>query len=158
MGGYHRDLGGTRHGFADLKAVLACASPPRSGDQIAGLAASDPERRMAARFLLAELPLTVFLDEAADAGALAALAPGLTPEMVAAVSKPMRNLDLIAAGLAPAAAARTAMWLIREAARLRISGIALKEDADGAVLAAGGAGLIHAAGDRAGPGREAPAG
>ncbi|WP_279358425.1 ethanolamine ammonia-lyase subunit EutB [Methylobacterium indicum] len=35
------------------------------------------------------------LSEAADAAALAALAPGLTPEMVAAVSKLMRNQDLI---------------------------------------------------------------
>lgn len=137
MGGYHQDLGGTRHGFDDLKTVLACASPPRSGDQLAGIAAADPERRMAARFLLADLPLATFLDEAlipyeddevtrlivdthdraafapvaslsvgafrdwllgegADAAALTALAPGLTPEMVAAVSKLMRNLDLIA--------------------------------------------------------------
>jgi ethanolamine ammonia-lyase large subunit len=36
------------------------------------------------------------LSDAADTEALAALAPGLTPEMVAAVSKLMRNQDLIA--------------------------------------------------------------
>ncbi len=37
------------------------------------------------------------LSDAADAGALAALAPGLTPEMVAAVSKLLRNQELIGA-------------------------------------------------------------
>ena len=64
LGSYHQDLGGTRHRFADLKAVLGCASPRRSGDQLAGVAAADQERRVAARFLLADLPLATFLDEA----------------------------------------------------------------------------------------------
>ncbi len=129
------DLAGTRHRFEDLKAVLACASPHRSGDVLAGVAADSAERRVAARWLLADLPLAAFLDEAvvpyeadevtrlildghddaafataahltvgglrdallaADAATAAALAAGLTPEMAAAVSKLMRNQDLVA--------------------------------------------------------------
>jgi len=117
---------------------LAKASPARSGDYLAGLGAGSYEERMAARLVLAALPLKTFLDEAlipyeadevtrlivdrhdaaafapvshltvgefrnwllldsTDSTALAALAPGLTPEMVAAVSKLMRNQDLILA-------------------------------------------------------------
>jgi ethanolamine ammonia-lyase large subunit len=120
-----------------LKAVMACASPRRSGDELAGIAAASDERRVAARLVLADLPLTAFLDEplipyerdevtrlivdshdadafapvrsmtvgqfrewllsyAADETALARVAPGLTPEMVAAASKLMRNQDLMA--------------------------------------------------------------
>jgi len=123
--------------FDDLRTVLACASPRRSGDELAGIAAQSEEQRIAARRVLADLPLTVFLTEAvipyetdevtrlimdrhdgtafapvasltvggfrdwllsyaANSAALARLAPGLTPEMVAAVSKLMRNQDLIA--------------------------------------------------------------
>ena len=130
-------LGRTRHVFADLTALLAAASPHRSGDALAGIAADSGERRVAARLVLADLPLAAFLaeavvpyeddavtrlildthdaaafapvasmtvgelrewllSEAADGPALAALAPGLTPEMAAAVSKLMRNQDLIA--------------------------------------------------------------
>ncbi|GAB3453918.1 ethanolamine ammonia-lyase subunit EutB [Insolitispirillum peregrinum] len=133
---YSARLGTERHTFADLKAVMACASPRRSGDELAGLAADSDERRVAARRVLADLPLRTFLDDLlipyeqdevtrlivdshnADAfapvaamtvgefrnwllsydatpAALCALAPGLTPEMVAAVSKLMRNQDLI---------------------------------------------------------------
>jgi len=136
MAGYVQVLGGERHVFADLKALLACASPLRSGDELAGVAADSNSRRVAARFALADLPLKTFLTDAVvpyesdevtrliqdthDAGAfagishltvgefrdwllsyetetatLATLAPGLTPEMVAAVSKLMRNHDLI---------------------------------------------------------------
>ncbi len=124
------------HRFEDLKTLLAKATPLRSGDQLAGLAADTAQERMAARMALADLPLATFLSEtvvpyetdevtrlivdshdaaafapvahltvgglrdwllgpAADSAALAALAPGLTPEMVAAVSKLMRNQDLI---------------------------------------------------------------
>jgi ethanolamine ammonia-lyase large subunit len=120
-----------------LKMVLACASARRSGDELAGLAASSDAQRVAARSVLADLHLNVFLSEAlipyeedeitrlifdqhdmaayktishltvgglrdwllsyeADTPTLARLAPGLTPEMVAAVSKLMRNQDLIA--------------------------------------------------------------
>ncbi|HEY4080003.1 MAG TPA: ethanolamine ammonia-lyase subunit EutB [Burkholderiaceae bacterium] len=123
--------------FPDLKQVMACASPARSGDYLAGLGAATAQQRMAARHVLADTPLKQFLTEAlipyeddnitrlivdghdaaafapvahltvgdfrnwllseqADTAALSALAPGLTPEMVAAVSKLMRNQDLIA--------------------------------------------------------------
>ena len=58
------DLGGERHSFDDLKAVLAAASPLRSGDELAGIAASSATRRVAARWVLADMPLTVFLNEA----------------------------------------------------------------------------------------------
>lgn len=136
MGSYSRILGTTVYGFNDLKDVMACASAHRSGDVLAGIAASSNERRLAARFLLADLPLTIFLEEmlidpatdevsrlilsshdevafhtiksltvgglrdwllsdAADSNALTAIASGLTPEMVAAVSKLMRNIDLL---------------------------------------------------------------
>ena len=130
-------LNGQRHVFADLKTLLARATPARSGDELAGLAAESQTERVAARWALAEVPLTAFLSaavipyeddevtrlildtheraafaavshltvggfrdwllsEAADGEALAALGPGLTPEMVAAVCKLMRNQDLIA--------------------------------------------------------------
>ena len=129
--------GGERHRFEDLRHLLAAATPRRSGDELAGIAAGSDAERVAARRVLAELPLKAFLSESvvpyeadevtrlildthdamafaavshmtvgdfrdwllsheADAAALAALAPGLTPEMVAAVSKLMRNQDLIA--------------------------------------------------------------
>ncbi len=122
--------------FADLKTLLAKASPARSGDYLAGLAATSHEERVAAQWALADLPLRHFLNEllipyesdeitrlivdshdlvafapvahltvggfrdwllsdAADTAALTALAPGLMPEMVAAVSKLMRVQDLI---------------------------------------------------------------
>lgn len=134
---YATTIGSVRHAFPDLKALLAAASPPRSGDSLAGVGARSMEERVAARYALAELPLDTFLKEAlipyesdevtrlildthdvgeyqrvsnltvgelrewllssaADTAKLAALAPGLTPEMVAAVSKLMRNQDLIA--------------------------------------------------------------
>lgn len=137
MSRFFATLGQTRHSFDSLSQVMACASPRRSGDELAGLAAQNDEQRVAARRVLADLPLAVFLDEplvsyesdevtrlicdshdaaafapvasftigefrdwllsyAADSAALARLAPGLTPEMVAAVSKLMRNQDLIA--------------------------------------------------------------
>jgi ethanolamine ammonia-lyase large subunit len=139
MGNYSTNFGGETYRFPDLKAVLACASPKRSGDELAGLAAQSDAQRVAARAVLADLPLREFLNEAlipyetdevtrlimdshdaaafapvshltvggfrdwllgyeADSAALAALAPGLTPEMVAATSKLMRNQDLIAVG------------------------------------------------------------
>ncbi len=137
MGAFVSSFGGETYRFPDLKTVLACASPRRSGDELAGLAAASDAQRVAARAVLADLPLKVFLAEAlipyetdevtrlivdrhdaaafapvshltvgglrdwllsyeADAAALAAVAPGLTPEMAAAVCKLMRNQDLIA--------------------------------------------------------------
>ena len=133
---YAATVGRTRHVFADLKEVMAKASPPRSGDELAGIAAGSAQERVAARTVLAGLPLDRFLaeplvpyedddvtrlimdghDDAAfapvkdltigefrewllayetEAPRLAALAPGLTPEMAAAVSKLMRNQDLV---------------------------------------------------------------
>ncbi len=130
--------GGRTHQFADLRTLLAKASPLRSGDVLAGVAAADAEERVAARQALADVPLAEFLaepvvpyesdevtrlildthDPAAfapvaaltvgafrdwllryetSAAQLTALAPGLTPEMVAAVSKLMRNQDLVLA-------------------------------------------------------------
>ena len=61
----HRHVIGSRsYLFTDLKQLLAKASPARSGDALAGLAAATEEERMAARMALAELPLKHFLDEA----------------------------------------------------------------------------------------------
>ncbi|MFC5419586.1 ethanolamine ammonia-lyase subunit EutB [Bosea eneae] len=134
--GYRVAAGGTSHLFADLRELMAKATPLRSGDQLAGLAAGSMQEMMAARIALADLPLRTFLHEALipyeedevtrlildthDAAAfapiaslkvgefrdwlcsdaatsevLAKLAPGITPEMAAAVSKLMRNQDLI---------------------------------------------------------------
>ena len=128
--------------FPDLRTLMARASPLRSGDALAGLAAGSLEESVAARMALADVPLKRFLAEplvdydtdavtrlicdthdaavfapissltvgdfrdfllsdAADAPTLAALAPGVTPEMAAAVSKIMRNQDLILAGSKP---------------------------------------------------------
>ena len=61
---YASILGSVRYAFPDLKSVMAAASPPRSGDQLAGLAAGSMEERVAARFVLADLPLARFLEEA----------------------------------------------------------------------------------------------
>ena len=58
----HR-IGMRSHRFADLKDLLAKASPERSGDHLAGLAADSAEQRMAAQMCLADLPLKHFLNE-----------------------------------------------------------------------------------------------
>uniref|UniRef100_E6VJ75 Ethanolamine ammonia-lyase large subunit n=1 Tax=Rhodopseudomonas palustris (strain DX-1) TaxID=652103 RepID=E6VJ75_RHOPX len=133
---YRHSIGNVSFVFEDLRDLLAKASPPRSGDRLAGIAADSAEQMVAARMALANLPLRQFLSEmvvpyeadevtrliadrhdaaafapvasltvggfrdwllsdAATPAALAALAPGLMPEMVAAVSKLMRNQDLI---------------------------------------------------------------
>jgi ethanolamine ammonia-lyase large subunit len=138
MSGYTATLGVQRHRFADLRELLAAASPERTGDRLAGLAAESARVRVAARMALAEVPLSRFLAEPlipyedddvtrlimdthdavafapvagltvgefrdwllsdrADTATLAALAPGITPEMAAAVSKLMSNADLVAA-------------------------------------------------------------
>ncbi|GAA3800161.1 ethanolamine ammonia-lyase subunit EutB [Streptomyces coacervatus] len=135
MSSYSSTLGGHRYRFDSLARLLAAASPERSGDRLAGLAAASAQERVAARWALTEVPLATFLTEplipyetddvtrlildthdagafapvagmtvgelrewllAADTAALAAVAPGLTPEMVAAVSKLMGNADLVA--------------------------------------------------------------
>jgi ethanolamine ammonia-lyase large subunit len=122
--------------FKTLRNLMAKASPPRSGDYLAGVAAVSNLERVAAQWVLADVPLKQFLNEAlvpyerdevtrliidehdsaafaaishltvgdfrnwllsghATMDALTAIAPGLTPEMVAAVSKIMRIQDLI---------------------------------------------------------------
>ncbi|MBX3667236.1 MAG: ethanolamine ammonia-lyase subunit EutB [Rhodocyclaceae bacterium] len=61
---YRLSLGSHRYHWHDLKILLARASPPRSGDFLAGVAAATMEERVAARLALADLPLARFLDEA----------------------------------------------------------------------------------------------
>ncbi len=55
---------GTRYAFADLRDLMAKASPPRSGDRLAGIAAQSAAERVAAQMALADLPLATFLNEA----------------------------------------------------------------------------------------------
>ena len=57
---YSATIGARRYVFADLKILLAKASPLRSGDQLAGIAAATGEERVAAQYALADLPLTRF--------------------------------------------------------------------------------------------------
>ncbi len=133
---FSHTVGPITHQFADLKDLMGKATPLRSGDMLAGVAATSAEQRVVAQMALAELPLRVFLDQplvpyesdevtrliiddhdpAAFAAishltvgdfrnwllsdevtsdVLAAAAAGITPEMAAAVSKIMRNQDLI---------------------------------------------------------------
>src|ERR1700712_5448795 len=61
---YAATVGERRYTFADLKTLLAKATPARSGDALAGLIAESGEERVAAQFALADLPLTTFLNEA----------------------------------------------------------------------------------------------
>jgi ethanolamine ammonia-lyase large subunit len=133
---YSYSIGGHRFTFESLKVLMAKATPARSGDYLAGIAAGDDEERVAAQMALADVPLKEFLvdhlipyeidevtrliiddhnakafspvshltvgafrdwllsDEATERS-LASLAPGLTPEMVAGVSKICRVQDMI---------------------------------------------------------------
>ena len=59
----HR-IGARSHVFADLKDLMAKATPPRSGDMLAGIAAASAEENVAAKMCLAEVPLKAFLTEA----------------------------------------------------------------------------------------------
>ena len=136
MAHYAATLRGMRYTFADLREVMAKASPLRSGDCLAGVAAANDRERVAAQTVLEDLPLTSFLNEQivpyetdevtrlivdthdktafeavrgltvgqfrewllayeTTTDVLTRLAPGLTPEMVAAASKLCRNQDLI---------------------------------------------------------------
>ncbi len=63
MTSYVSSFRGERHRFDDLRAVMARASHRRSGDELAGLSASSDAERVAARSVLADLPLRIFLDE-----------------------------------------------------------------------------------------------
>src|SRR5947208_2984242 len=135
---YRQTIDATSYQFDDLRDLLARATPPRSGDRLAGVAADSAEQMVAARMALADVPLTRFLQEAvvpyeedevtrlildshdtsafapiasltvgsfrdfllsdaATPDVLRKLARGVTPEMAAAVSKLMRNQDLILA-------------------------------------------------------------
>ena len=60
---YRHTVGGQSFTFADLKTLLARATPLRSGDVLAGLAAESAQERVAAQRTLADLPLTAFLSE-----------------------------------------------------------------------------------------------
>ncbi|MDD4888227.1 MAG: ethanolamine ammonia-lyase subunit EutB, partial [Thiomonas sp.] len=55
---YAHTVGSVRHVFPELKTLLARASPLRSGDELAGIAAGSQEERMAARMALADVPLS----------------------------------------------------------------------------------------------------
>jgi ethanolamine ammonia-lyase large subunit len=61
---FAHSIGGTLYRFPDLRTLLARASPPRSGDALAGVAAASAAERVAAQRALAELPLRHFLHEA----------------------------------------------------------------------------------------------
>jgi ethanolamine ammonia-lyase large subunit len=136
---YRHTIDATTYVFGDLRELLAKATPFRSGDRLAGIAAAGAEEMIAARMALADTPLSQFLQEnvipyeddevtrlivdthdarafapiasltvgafrdfllsdAATPEALKSLSRGITPEMAAAVSKLMRNQDLILAG------------------------------------------------------------
>ncbi len=60
---YAHSVGGTRYRFEDLRTLLARASPRRSGDELAGIAATSAAERVAAQMALADLPLATFLSE-----------------------------------------------------------------------------------------------
>tara|TARA_R110001632_G_scaffold41996_1_gene105978 strand:- start:2135 stop:3505 length:1371 start_codon:yes stop_codon:yes gene_type:complete len=133
---YRFTLGHQNYLFDDLKTLMAKASPYRSGDVLAGIAAKNNVERIAAQYALSELPLKTFLKEAVvpyesdevtrliidthdaksferishltvgelrdffledttNGNTILELSRALTPEMVAAVSKLMRNQDLI---------------------------------------------------------------
>lgn len=133
---YQYQLGSQTYQFASLKEVMAKASPLRSGDQLAGVAANSAEERVIAQMVLADLPLKTFLQdllipyeqdeitrliidehdaqafleiahltvgdfrnwllqESTTSVEISRVSKGITPEMAAAVSKIMRNQDLI---------------------------------------------------------------
>jgi ethanolamine ammonia-lyase large subunit len=61
---YRQIIGATSYVFGDLRELLAKATPPRSGDRLAGVAAESAEAMIAARMALADVPLKQFLNEA----------------------------------------------------------------------------------------------
>jgi ethanolamine ammonia-lyase large subunit len=61
---YRHTIGRTSFVFASLRELLAKASPPRSGNRLAAIAAESAQQMVAARMALADLPLTEFLQEA----------------------------------------------------------------------------------------------
>ena len=138
MARWQCNTGARSYQFDSLRELMAKATPRRSGDELAGVAAESAEERVAAQTCLAEIPLKLFLEELlvpyetdevtrlildehdasafaaisslnvgqfrewlldyeTDTTALTAAAPGITPEMAAAVCKLMSNQDLILA-------------------------------------------------------------
>ena len=63
MGSYTHMVGNRTYRFGDLRDLMAKATPERSGDHLAGLAAASAEERVAAQMALAQLPLRTFLNE-----------------------------------------------------------------------------------------------
>jgi ethanolamine ammonia-lyase large subunit len=63
MAQFSHVVGSRTYTFGDLRALMAQASPARSGDALAGLAADSAEQRVAAQMALAELPLSTFLND-----------------------------------------------------------------------------------------------
>ncbi len=61
---YAHSIGSQRYVFEDLRTLMARASPARSGDELAGVAAQSSAERAAAQMALAEVPLRTFLNEA----------------------------------------------------------------------------------------------
>ena len=61
---YRQTINTTSYAFDDLRDLLAKATPPRSGDRLAGVAADSAEQMIAARMALADVPLKQFLNEA----------------------------------------------------------------------------------------------
>jgi ethanolamine ammonia-lyase large subunit len=61
---YRQIINTTSYAFGDLRDLLAKATPPRSGDRLAGVAADSAEQMIAARMALADVPLKQFLNEA----------------------------------------------------------------------------------------------
>jgi ethanolamine ammonia-lyase large subunit len=61
---YSATTAGVRYVFDDLRTLLAKATPARSGDELAGIAAASAMERVAAQTALADLPLQRFLEEA----------------------------------------------------------------------------------------------
>jgi ethanolamine ammonia-lyase large subunit len=72
---FRTDINGTRYVFPSLKALLAKATPERSGDALAGLIADGPVERLAAQYCLADVPLRAFLEDVleVDGDAVSAL-------------------------------------------------------------------------------------
>src|ERR1700758_1465162 len=61
---YRHTIAATTYVFESLRDLLAKATPPRSGDRLAGIAAESSEQMIAARMALADIPLKQFLNEA----------------------------------------------------------------------------------------------
>ena len=59
---YRTIIGPKTYLFPDLKSLMAKASPARSGDYLAGVAAATAEEHMAAKMCLADLPLRTFTE------------------------------------------------------------------------------------------------